>query len=298
MDSNIWKVIGIVIGIFLAIHLLAMLFGINYVSIPEGHEAAYVQKPWFFGHGGISSEVDTTGSVYKAPSTKAYLFDMRPVMYTEQFDNLVTNDNNPIDFSAYIWLQLESGTSDDLLRNHGKPWKPGDRENPDSWYSRQVKEPSRTIVRDHSKPQTMFDMTTNKDTTDAIAEDVQTELQQYLDDIGLKAKVVKVMIGKALPDEKVLEATIETARQKQRKKTVEAAKEVEDARKLLENSRALADKEYINVFGKSIRVSEFIELKRLQIKERELDILEKRSDINVVWGSGTTVQPMVNIGKK
>ena len=73
-------------------------------SVGAGEEVVLVKKPWFFGHGGVEAEPVKTGLVWTAFSTEVVRVNVKPFNKTEPFDDLITKDNNPVDFDIHLTL--------------------------------------------------------------------------------------------------------------------------------------------------------------------------------------------------
>ena len=107
------------------------------VTVGPGEVAVLVDQPWMFGKGGIKHEVWPTGLQYTWPSTHSIMYKITPVTYEEKFDNIVTKDNNPIDFSTYIKISIRS---DSVWYLHDKFLI--------DWYKQNISPRFRTKVRD------------------------------------------------------------------------------------------------------------------------------------------------------
>ncbi|MEW6246637.1 MAG: hypothetical protein AB1555_08005, partial [Nitrospirota bacterium] len=69
-----------------AVGLFLMTSGCALVAIDAGHEGVLVEKPFFFGHGGVDPVPATTGRVTVALTTQVIDVDVRPIQYSEHFD--------------------------------------------------------------------------------------------------------------------------------------------------------------------------------------------------------------------
>lgn len=271
--------------LFFAIFIFSVTAFFNACSnIDAGEEGVVTKKPWIFGHGGIEKEPITTGMTWTAPSTSVDRYDIKPIQYDEVFDDLITADNNPVDFNTYLELQIEKGKSPKLHENFGK-----------EWYARKVKEPYRTFIRNLARRQTMFALTTDPSTLDEMGTTAKAMTEELLRTNGLPVKVNRVTIGKASPPKDVIEETMRTAGQKQREITEQARATAELSRKKAEENKALADNAYREKFGMS--VDQYLQLRALEIEKEKLDIVRNKENVTIILNSGGAV-PMFNAGGK
>ena len=135
---------------------IASLTRCSGISPSGDEEAVLIEKPWIFGHGGVDETPVSSGNEWVAISTDAIKFKITPAKYTEEFDNLMTSDNNPVTFSVYITLQAQKGKTPILYKGWG-----------DKWYENSLQAQIRTMVRDKASPFKMFDLTTKRSKTAA-----------------------------------------------------------------------------------------------------------------------------------
>ncbi|OGG59336.1 hypothetical protein A3C89_02410 [Candidatus Kaiserbacteria bacterium RIFCSPHIGHO2_02_FULL_50_50] len=232
---------------FSVIFLLAVL---KRVQIEAGHEGVIVDKPFFtfFENGGVRSEPLDAGSKWLFYTSDVIMYDIRPVQHNEAFDDVrdgtITSDNIPIDFNAYIKVRPISGKTPKLHSSFGP-----------HWYEQNIKELFRTSVRDEVSKTSMTALTTrqlNKDGKDILGEIqrvVLGEMREFVKAKSIDVEVMEVIVGKATPPEKVLEAMAETASQQQRSKTENERMAAEINRRGAEVERANADNAYRNSVG-------------------------------------------------
>ena len=235
-----------------------------------GEEAVLIYKPWIFGHGGIEKAPIETGLTWCVWSTSSEVFNMKPVQLTEEFDDVITSDNVPVDFHAYISVKLIKGKTPLLYENFGV-----------GWYENNVKEPFRTLLRNYSKRQKLFELTTDATVLAAGEGYVFDEIKKLIKDKNIPVEVIKVTIGKIAPPADVTKETTQTAAQKQRTRTeVERAK-AELARKEAETNSAIADKAYRNEFGMTVEQY----LRRLELINQE-NAINKTNNIQIIFNDG------------
>src|SRR5262249_1155955 len=138
------------------------------VAIDAGHEGVLVEKPFFFGHGGVDPIPATTGRVVAAPTTEVVVVDVRPIQYSEHFD-IISAENAPVSFDAFMIANVIEGRSPELVRKFGP-----------NWYANNVKEAFRTFVREEVQKYPLFALTTDPTTRqklqDAISQEVRVKL--------------------------------------------------------------------------------------------------------------------------
>lgn len=244
-------------------------------SVDAGEEAVLVKKPYFFGHGGVDSEPVKTGLIWTAFSTEVVRINVKPFNISEQFDDLITYDNNPVDFDIHLTFKHIEGKTPILVEHFGA-----------RWYENKVKEPFRNAVREFTKNNTMFQMTTSPETVTKLEAAINNEIQKFLQDEGIPTELVRVSVGKVSPPQAVIDSTIQTAVQKQNVKTQEERVKAEMSREQAEVASANADKAYM----RTLNISPEQYLKMKEIDNQKLAI-EKGANINIIMGNGV---PLIN----
>ena len=257
--------------------LVALLFTgcVTPSSVDAGEEAVLVKKPYFFGHGGVDPESIKTGLVWTAFSTEVVRINVKPFNISEQFDDLITYDNNPVDFDIHLTFKHIEGKTPILVEKFGT-----------RWYENKVKEPFRNAVREFTKNNTMFQMTTSPDTVTKLEAAVNNEIQKFLKDEGIPTELVRVSVGKVSPPQAVIDSTIQTAVQKQNVKTQEERVKAEQSRELAEKAAANADKAYMSAIN--MNAEQYLRMK--EIDNQKLAI-ERGSNVTVIMGGGI---PLIN----
>ena len=113
-------------------------------TIDAGEEGVLIKKPWFFGHGGVEPEPIKTGLTWTAFSTSVERVNVKPFSITELFDDLITIDNNPVDFYVNTTFKHTEGKTPELVEKFGL----NRVENGNvvgGWYGNKVKEPFRNF---------------------------------------------------------------------------------------------------------------------------------------------------------
>lgn len=237
-----------------ALTLLLTSSGCVLVAVEAGHEGVLVEKPFFFGHGGVDPIPATTGRVAVAPSTEIIDVDVRPLQYSEHFD-IISAENAPVSFDAFMIANVIEGRSPELVRKFGP-----------NWYVNNVKEAFRTFVREEVQKYPLFALTTDPTTRqklqDAIAQEVRTKL---IEKNTIPVHLVRVVVGSIQPPKGVLEQTAQTIIQEQRKMTMIEFQKAEEAREKAERQRGMADRAYREELG--LTAPEFVDLRRIEVQK-------------------------------
>jgi hypothetical protein len=257
-------------------------------SVDQGEEAVLIYQPWFFGHGGVDSVPIQTGQAWTVFSTKVVMVNVKPYLVDERFNDLITNDNNPVDFKFHFIFQNIAGKTPILVEKFGVG------ESGRDWYVNNLREAVRNMARDFTKSKKVFEMTTDKRTVDEMQRRISKEVIALLKNKKIPVRLIRVTVGKVFPPKKVVEATIATAVQKQNVKTQQERVKAEQARKQAEIASAAADKAYAEEFG--MTPSQFLRLRALENQRAAIDGAAAGAfNLNMIMGSD--VQPMVNVGK-
>ncbi|RLA61238.1 MAG: hypothetical protein DRQ78_08825 [Epsilonproteobacteria bacterium] len=277
---------------FKTISTLIVLFGltgcITSNSVDQGEEAILIYQPWLLGHGGVEETSVETGQVWTVFSTKVVMVNVKPYLIDERFDDLITNDNNPVDFKFHFIFQNIAGKTPVLVEKFGV----GDSGR--DWYVNNLREAVRNMARDFTKSKKVFEMTTDKVTVDEMQLRVAKEVNVLLKSKQIPVKLIRVTVGKVFPPKKVVDATIATAVQKQNVKTQQERVKAEQARKQAEVASAAADKAYAEEFG--MTPAQFLRLRALENQRAAIDAASSGNiKLNMIMGD--SVQPMMNIGK-
>ncbi|MGQ0811240.1 MAG: SPFH domain-containing protein [Nitrospiraceae bacterium] len=233
---------------------LCLTLGCVLTPIDAGHEGVIVEKPFFFGHGGVDPVPIKTGRVAVAPTTQVIDVDVRPIQYSEHFD-IISAENAPVSFDAFMIANVVEGRSPELISKYGP-----------NWYVNNVKEAFRTFVREEVQRYPLFQLTTDPTTRaklqEAIAREVQTKL---IERQGIPIRLNRVVVGSILPPKGVLEQTAQTIIQEQRKITMVEFQKAEESREKAEKQRGIADRAYRESLG--LTAPEFVDLRRIEVQK-------------------------------
>ena len=269
---NLWMLFIVIVCVFL------VLPGCTVVQ-PDGDEVAVVvSKPWFFGHGGVDPIPVTTGLSYYVASNEKFYYKIVPIQYKENFDDMMTDDNNPVDFDVYAELEIIGSEAPKLHEEFGS-----------HWYENNVSPFLRKLARDKASTYKTFDLAGNREVLVRIETEIEAELKAFFEKKGLPVKVNNIVMGKVLPPPAVLEETMKTAAQIQAQKTQAARADAERARANAERQKAIADDTYRKTFGMS--VPEYLHLRKLEIEKEKIELIRDKQNITVILSEGMGVPP-------
>ncbi len=268
--------------VLVLVMLAIMTVSCHGVSPDAGEEAVLIYKPWFFGHGSIDDDAVGTGLTWCFWSTSSETFNLKPMKITEKFDDLITSDNVPVDFDAFLTVSLIEGKTPFLLREFGV-----------NWYSNSCKEQFRTFTRNYAKKQKLFELTTSAVVLNQGEKVVLDSIRAYVKKKGLPINIDGVTIGKVSPPAAVLAETSKTAAMKQSKKTNLEREGSELARVAAESASAKADKAYRTEMG--MTTDQYLRSRALDIQEKQIIMAEKSAGkVTVLFNQGAVPTMKVN----
>ena len=238
-----------------------------------GEECVLTYKPWFFGHGGVEKEAIKTGLTWCAITTSVDTFKVIPVKNVVDMEDLVSNDNTPLDFHTVIITQVIEGKSPVLLENYGK-----------DWFAVNIYNHYCNRVRDYVSQHSPFDLMSNREVLNDIDKKVLADMKYYVSNLSSVKEfpiVIKdVIIGRAIPNKEQLAEMNKTAQEVQAKQTQERRAEAQEAREKAERQRAIADKAYMDELNLSPK--DFIALKWIETiaekKDANIDVMVGNSE--------------------
>lgn len=250
---------------FIFVVLVAVsLTSCHFVSVDADEEAVLVDKPWFLGHGGVRSTAVTPGLKWVWWTTHTEYFKTTPVRYDITFDDIMSNDNTPLDYGTYITLQLKSGHSPALLQYYGM-----------DWFKNNVEAKYRNFVREEVSKYDPFDLMSNREVINDIDRQVKEKMDAYFDELNkvheFPIVCTEVITGRAKPNQLQLDEMNKTAAAIQAKQTQERTVEMEEARAKAERKRAEADKAYMQAMN--LTPDQFITLKIVEKSNPNVDIV-------------------------
>lgn len=264
-----------IFNFMLFIGIVISLSSCHFVSPDAGEEAVLIYKPWVFGHGHVDKEPVKTGLTWCVFSTSSETFKIIPEKQQVDMEDLVSNDNTPLDFHTVIITQIVEGKTPILLQNYGK-----------DWFSVNLYNHYCNRVRDYVSQHSPFDLMSNREVLNDIDKKVLTEMKDYVAELSSEKEfpviVKNIIIGRAIPNHEQLEEMNKTAKAVQAKQTQEREAEVQEAREKAERLRAIADKAYREELGLSAQ--DFIALKWIETIEKK-----QGANIDVMVGPATSM---------
>ena len=247
---------------------------IGCTTVDADEETVLIDKPWFFGHGGVQKKAVETGLEWIWWSTDTETFKIIPIKHQVDMNDLFSDDNTPLDFHTVIITQIEKGKTPILLQNYGV-----------DWFNTNIYNEYCNLVRDHISQHSPFDLMSNRAILNEIDTKVLKQMQEFVAKLSKEKEfpiiIRQVTIGKATPNEKQLEEMNNTAKAVQAKQTQEREAEVQLAREKAERQRAKADKAYMEEMHLS--TSDFISLKWI-----ETIAAKNGANIDVLVGGNST----------
>jgi regulator of protease activity HflC (stomatin/prohibitin superfamily) len=216
-----------------------------------GHEVVLVEKPWFFGHGGVADEAVKTGRTFAALTTDGVDIEMRPQRFEANLPDTMTSDGVPISFHAIVTLQVIDSVA--LIKNFGQ-----------NWYANNLEQPFGQFVRQAVRKRGMNETAISTTALDSIDSEIRDDLVAFIKEKQLPVKLVTMTVGRANPPDAIKNQRIETAAQEQRVQTERQIKLAEDQRKAAEEARAAADNAYRQAIGLS--PEQYVQLKRIEME--------------------------------
>ena len=273
VSGKVWIPAGIITAV-----LVASLAFFSFVNPSYDEEAALKMKPIFFGNTRVDDE-PVNSITLVAPTTTAVYFNILPQKMQFQVDDLLSNDNTPLDVNMYMIIQVKKGQTPDLLRNYGE-----------NWFENFIEPYFRNKVREYVSSCSPFDLMSNREVLAKFDDRIKQSMRNYVAALSRRANfpidIQQVITDRVMPNKEQLEEMNKTAASIQAKQTQEKRAEMELARAKAERNKAVADKAYMTELNLS--PAQFIQL-------RAWDVIEKKNgaSIDVLIGGGET--PMWNI---
>lgn len=202
-------------------------------------EVVFEKHPVLWGRKGIDPKPLTAGSCVKLPWTRAYRFNMLPVQYVEQFENLISRDDASMSVNAFLTLQIKEGESPRMLRKFGL-----------EWYENNVKEPFREIVRDELCAYDLKVLVSSREVyAQGIKDAIRESLEEYIYRKGIPVAIENIVISTAEPSEDVRIVMDELSKENSRLDAEKQRRETQLVRQETERARAEADRIYMRTIG-------------------------------------------------
>ena len=273
VSGKVWIPAGIITAV-----LVASLAFFSFVNPSYDEEAALKMKPIFFGNTRVDDE-PVNSITLVAPTTTAVYFNILPQKMQFQFDDLLSNDNTPLDVNMYMIIQVKKGQTPDLLRNYGE-----------NWFENFIEPYFRNKVREYVSSCSPFDLMSNREVLAKFDDRIKQSMRNYVAALSRKANfpidIQQVITDRVMPNKEQLEEMNKTAASIQAKQTQEKRAEMELARAKAERNKAVADKAYMTELNLS--PAQFIQL-------RAWDVIEKKNGANSYLFFSRDKTPMWNI---
>jgi len=268
------------VPIAFAVIAMGMIVSCRSYAPNAGHEIVLVKKPIFFGHGGVDPDPVKTGRTYAAISTDGVDVYMQPQKYDVNLPDTMTKDGVPIEFHAIMVLKVTDSVA--LIRNFGP-----------AWYSNNLEEPFRTMVRQAVRRRGMNETAISTTALDDIDNEIRDQLRIFIKEKGLPVELVTMTVGRANPPDSVKTQRIATATQEQRIQTEQQTKLAEDQRAAAETSRARADNAYREALGLSPQ--QFIQLETVKMQR---DVCGEQGKATCTFIQAGGAQPVYDLNRK
>jgi SPFH domain/Band 7 family protein len=265
---------------------LCGLAGCSVAAPNAGHEVVWVEKPLFFGHGGVDQTPVTAGREYGAMTSDAIDVNMLPQRVDMEFDDMMTSSGVPVSFHVVATFKITDPVR--LVSGFG-----ADRDDRGNWgfWTRNVDQPMQNAVRDAVKKRDMQEMAISQTAADAVGQEVTAAAVRIVQQTGVPILFTAVNVGRVNPPDAIKNQRIETAAQEQRAITEQQTKLAEDQRKAAEQSRAAAD----NAYREAMQLSpdQFLQLERIKMQR---DVCAHGGACTFFIGSGPS--PVIDVGRK
>ena len=239
--------------LFLGAVLILYFFIVQRVSVEVGEEATLIKKPWFYGKKGINLSPITEGTIWSVKSTDIEKITIQPFPINEHFKQLLTSDNIPLDIDIHFTFQHIKGKTPELIQTFGKDL---------SWYTNNLKEPLSNSVRMFIKKTSFEAMTQEENTSIDLQETMVFGIKDFLTAQNIPTQLLDVRVGAINIPKSILKIALKNEEKKQMLQT-------EILRKNIEEASAEADRAYMKKMN--INVKEYIKLKQLELKTKELN---------------------------
>jgi len=268
------------------IFVVSGLVGCSVASPNAGHEAVWMEKPMFFGHGGVDQTPVMAGREYGAMTSDAIDVDMLPQRVDMEFDDMMTSSGVPVSFHVVATFRVTDPVK--LVSQFG-----ADRDEKNwGFWTRNLDQPMSNAVRDAVKKRDMQEMAISQTAADAVGQEVNAAAINIVQKLGVPIVFTAVNVGRVNPPDAIKNQRIETAAQEQRAITMQQTKLAEDQRKAAEQSRASAD----NAYREAMQLSpdQFLQLERIKM---QIEVCGHQGS-NCTFFIGGNVTPVNDVGRK
>ena len=265
-----------IFSIFAVLFVCLISFGLCTKIKPEvGQEAVVTDYPWIFGEGGTRECTYKPGLQYTWLSVSVKYFNVTPVQYNENFDDIFSNNNTPLDFHSYIRIQIKEGEAWKLYKNYGE-----------NWYKNNIQVDYRNYTREEVSKYSPFDLVSNREVLARIDSVVMKRMIKHVEKLSSQKEmpivICSIVTGAASPNKEQLTEMNRTAALIQKKESEQRNKEMELTRAEAERARAIADKAYME--SMNLSADQFIQLKYIEMVTNK-----DGANIDVMIGPATSM---------
>ena len=219
-----------VYGVLTLVIAFCLFIVIDTASVSPGEEMVFVKKPVLFGGAGIDDEILKEGRAFYATTTTAVRVSVVPQTASINFDDISTKDNILLDFTSSVTYQVIDSRKFIVFCDH--------------WWENNIAAQYSAIVRSAVKKYSFTEIMSDVEKAKLIDSEVTEQLIALVAETKLPIKIINISLGRARPNQNVLEQMDKTAAEQQRQKTLTEQIISEEKRKIAEGKRAEADMEY------------------------------------------------------
>lgn len=233
MPNKFPKSLKILIGlaILFTVALIGSCSTVKRVTIDNGTEGIQVDKPYFFGTGGVRPDTLKPGAYFRWRSTEVIPVDVTPKTINIGFNDFSTSDNIMLDFESSVQYKIVNPAS--VYSKFGP-----------NWFANNIQSQYTSIVREQVKQHDMTAIMSKPADAQAIDDAVTKGIRDLVAAEGIDVVIQSVSLGRAKPNEDVLVQMNHTAAEQQRLKTLEQSRLAEVKRKEEQEAKAIADDAY------------------------------------------------------
>jgi regulator of protease activity HflC (stomatin/prohibitin superfamily) len=250
-NAQIITFVSVIFGLVMAFcGFFTWLFFMHSKVAEPGHELVVIDKPYFFGHEGVRTETVKEGRVLLFNTSTVIPVRKTPSSVSVIVDDFSSADNILLDFETAIQFRIKDSVV--LVKEFGA----------ENWFENNIKRQYLSIVREAVKKRTMTQMMSDVQATKDMDDEITKGLQDLVKQTKLPIEILGVSLGRAKPNQSVLNQMNETAAQQQREKTLVASTRAENQREQEQIAKAKADNAYRNAM--QLTPEMFIQLEQIK----------------------------------
>lgn len=243
-------IIGVILaGLGIVLTVICWLFFLHTEVVEPGHELVINDKPYFVGHDGVRDEPVREGRIMLWRTSSVDEVRMTPQSIPVRVDDFSSRDSILLDFETTIqWRVVDSVT---LVKHFGS-----------EWFKNNIHNQYLSIVRDAVKTRTMAEMMSDPNVAQQVDDQVTNKIRELVKEQKLPIEIMNISLGRAKPNNDVLEQMNKTAAEQQRERTMIAATAAEKQREQEQKAKAAADNAYRNAMAMS--PEQFVQLEYIR----------------------------------